>query len=218
MLKKINFNNNFVADNLKDAVKITEEEFEGNIWYVEEMDMSHPVFSSVKELNGNKDIQKMLLTREIEPGIYETIGHNFNHSVSFFSDHEVIDNYQMINRRTGLSFDDRNMTIKDIDWENCVNPYGVADNIKQIKDYFKCLEESAQEFIISVTEIRKEEQSSEGGWRWHKWGKYIGVQNPQYEYIYDEPEIQKVYCFHVYQVKVKPEFEEKLTQPKKLRI
>lgn len=31
--------------------------------------------------------------------------------------------------------------------------------------------------------------------------KYIGIQNPQYEYLYDEEDIEKVYCYHIYEVK-----------------
>mgnify|MGYP000101825354 CR=1 FL=1 len=56
--------------------------------------------------------------------------------------------------------------------------------------------------FVSFVRIRRDEQSSSGGWRWHKWGKYIGKQKPQCEYIYDEPEIEEVYTFSVYQPKL----------------
>jgi hypothetical protein len=47
--------------------------------------------------------------------------------------------------------------------------------------------------------VIKANQSHEGGWRWHKWGEYIGKYEPQYEYLYDEPEIEKVYVYHIYE-------------------
>ncbi len=34
----------------------------------------------------------------------------------------------------------------------------------------------------------------------HKWGGYIGKHKPQCEYIYDEPEIEKVYVYHIYEL------------------
>jgi hypothetical protein len=40
-----------------------------------------------------------------------------------------------------------------------------------------------------------------GGWRWHKWGPYIGTQEPKCEYIHDEPEIEEVFTYHVYELK-----------------
>jgi len=48
--------------------------------------------------------------------------------------------------------------------------------------------------------IRKDLEPTDGGWRWHKWGEYIGTQNPQMEYIHDEPEIEKVYVYHIYEL------------------
>lgn len=32
------------------------------------------------------------------------------------------------------------------------------------------------------------------------WGAYIGNQNPQHEYIYDDKHIDKVYCYHIYEI------------------
>ena len=67
--------------------------------------------------------------------------------------------------------------------------YGVADNIQQILDYHK--EEfidSHEKYILFFTKIYqdKENAGKGGGWRWHKWGEYIGNLNPQCEYLDDE--------------------------------
>jgi hypothetical protein len=59
---------------------------------------------------------------------------------------------------------------------------------------------SDRRFTLAFTRVRKRDQPDEGGWRWHKWGEYIGEKSPQYEYLYDEGnEIEEVYCYHVYE-------------------
>ena len=67
--------------------------------------------------------------------------------------------------------------------------YGVADSVEQIKEYYK--EEIAdvnKKYVITLTPVwqEKENKGKGGGWRWHKWGKYIGNLNPQCEYLDDE--------------------------------
>jgi hypothetical protein len=83
-----------------------------------------------------------------------------------------------------------------------VSCYGVCDNHEQILTHIPEVKESEQKFIISLTLIRKADQDENGGWRWHKWGEYIGTQNPQCEYIYDEPTIEQVYVYHIYRIEV----------------
>jgi len=82
-------------------------------------------------------------------------------------------------------------------------PRGVCDNYKQIierdKDVIACVN-SDEHFIIVLCKISKKDQPTDGGWRWHKWGKYIGDQNPMCEYIADEPEIDFVYVYNLYKV------------------
>jgi hypothetical protein len=79
------------------------------------------------------------------------------------------------------------------------NCYGVCDTPQQfIRRYKKTLSKSKRKFIVSFTEISKDKQSPSGGWRWHKWGPYIGTQKPTgCEYIYDEPKIERVFCYHI---------------------
>lgn len=67
--------------------------------------------------------------------------------------------------------------------------YGVADNIDQIKEYYKEeIADANKKYVISLTPVwqEKENKGKGGGWRWHKWGEYIGKLNPQCEYLYDE--------------------------------
>lgn len=82
--------------------------------------------------------------------------------------------------------------------------YGVADSIDQIKEYFKEeIDDPERKYVISVTPVWQKDQPEWGGWRWHKWGEYIGELNPQCEYLYDEKfgeDFEYVICYHLYEV------------------
>lgn len=113
---------------------------------------------------------------ELEPGIYLTNSFSFGHNI--LQPHE---SYPELGD---------------------LGPYGVCDNVDQVKKvYADYLNDPFRSFCISLTKVSKAEQSPSGGWRWHKWGDYIGDKNPQCEYLYDEgPEIEEVYCFHIYEL------------------
>jgi hypothetical protein len=81
---------------------------------------------------------------------------------------------------------------------NGFNSYGVCDNYNQVLSECHLLVESDRKFVMSVTPILKSKQEERGGWRWHKWGPYIGIQKRSgCEYLYDEPDIEKVFCYHI---------------------
>ncbi len=83
--------------------------------------------------------------------------------------------------------------------------YGVCDNIEQI--FKKCpeIQDKNRRFCISINPILRENQSQEGGWRWHKWGPYIGKHDIQCEYLADEDlsDIDQKYVvvFHIFEFK-----------------
>ena len=78
---------------------------------------------------------------------------------------------------------------------------GVCDNYEQILEKHKDLLNAVDKnYVVGLSTVKREAQSSEGGWRWHKWGEYIGNQNPQHEYLYDDTHIDKVYCYHIYEI------------------
>jgi hypothetical protein len=81
--------------------------------------------------------------------------------------------------------------------------FGVADSAEQFLAKFgKQLEESASRYVVGFTEALRSEEPSRGGWRWRKWGPYIGDRTPRCEYLRDEPEIDRVIVFDVYKVSV----------------
>ena len=136
-----------------------------------------PVSDTIAQLNGN--IRGILI---IDTGLYE-IGH-----FSFMS---------------MLPFHIPRDSTYEVEYPSLgnLNPFGVSDDVEQVLEYYKAyIEDPSRYFMISFTKIEKSKQSETGGWRWHKWGPYIGNQNPQHEYLYDEPDIELVYVFHIYEV------------------
>ncbi len=85
-----------------------------------------------------------------------------------------------------------------------VDPYGVCDTPQQFMERFKALlEKDVRTFFVTFTHIYKEPGNAGkgGGWRWHKWGDYIGDGTPQCEYLDDEEGFEAgVYVYHIYQI------------------
>lgn len=80
-----------------------------------------------------------------------------------------------------------------------VGSYGVCDTVEQLLKLYPELEASPRQFVVTVTPIRRAEEPKYGGWRWHKWGPYIGTKDPQCEYLADEPFIEEVLVYHIYE-------------------
>ena len=75
--------------------------------------------------------------------------------------------------------------------------HGVCDTPEQAIAHHSLIT-SPDHHFLAVNCIRRAEQPREGGWRWHKWGPYIGTHTPTCEYLHDEPEIEQVYTYSVY--------------------
>lgn len=80
-----------------------------------------------------------------------------------------------------------------------IDPYGVCDNHEQLLRQFLEKNDPDRQFVITLTEIKRENQPPIDGWRWRKWGNYIGDHKIQHEYLYDEKEIDKVYVYAIYE-------------------
>ena len=84
--------------------------------------------------------------------------------------------------------------------------YGVCDNASQALDYYDDLYKQYEDcmkdksFVVLLVPMFREDQPECGGWRWHKWGPYIGKFKSKCEYLYDEKGIDYVFCFHIYEV------------------
>lgn len=87
-----------------------------------------------------------------------------------------------------------------------MSDYGVADTPEQVIKYFHNeIADPDHTYLITVTAMYRADQPADGGWRWRKWGPYIGNHRIQYEYLYDEKDIEVVWCFHIYEVKANKE-------------
>jgi len=133
------------------------------------------IMAMLSQING-EDLSKGDFFEQYETGVYRHDGYKFN-----------FDN-----------FIDDNTSDKIIDkWVE----YGVCDNYQQILDHNTELFSSPdKKHVIGLCTVRRKDQSEDGGWRWHKWGEYIGTQNPQCEYLYDDTHIEKVYCYHIFEI------------------
>lgn len=104
-----------------------------------------------------------------------------------YNDHYIIQRYS--------DYELKHIPISD--WKQYDDlPFGVCDNASQILKYFA---PKNDEIVLMVPVIRDWEPEM-GGWRWHKWGSYIGVQNLSHEYIYNDKDIDVVFCFTVYKI------------------
>ena len=68
------------------------------------------------------------------------------------------------------------------------------------------IEDVNRNFIITIGAAfqDKDNKGKGGGWRWHKWGEYIGKLNPQCKYLDDEEfgdNFEYVLCYHLYEIK-----------------
>lgn len=121
--------------------------------------------------------------KEIAPGVYLLTHWN---ATEYFGEYIVNAEYGHINQSFG---------------DNWISEYGVCDTYQQVLDRYPILLDESRAFIITLVSIKKSEQSPSGGWRWHKWGEYIGTKNPQYEYLFDEgPDIEEVFTYHIYEL------------------
>ena len=107
-----------------------------------------------------------------------------------------------------------------------VHDYGVADNATQVirrlenslKSYFlgndlddgfyfgKCFVKMIERYpdyklVLLMTPHVNTKDCSWGGWRWHKWGEYIGVHEPLHEYLSYEQGIDYVLSYSLEIVK-----------------
>ncbi len=133
------------------------------------------IMAMISQING-EDLNENGYFEQYDTGIYRHDGYkfNFNYFISDNTYDEIIDNWVQ---------------------------YGVCDNYKQIIDHAaNIINNPDKKYVIGMCTVRREDQGECGGWRWHKWGEYIGNQNPQHEYLYDDMYIDKVYCYHIYEV------------------
>ena len=121
--------------------------------------LTKPEHELWKSMN-QKEPVLVFYCKELEPGIYEG-GLNFEHEISHYSSFEAYAPYETLGK-DGLPiiYNRESNNMKEV--LEGFSTYGVADDINQIKEHFKDIINSENPVVISVTEIRKDEQSEEG--------------------------------------------------------
>lgn len=82
---------------------------------------------------------------------------------------------------------------------------GVCDNYNQVKEvYDELLSNETKKYIIVLYKFQQKFEPVRWGWRWKKFGNYIGKHNIQHKYLYDEDlsDINQdyIYCFRILRV------------------
>ncbi len=77
--------------------------------------------------------------------------------------------------------------------------YGVCDNADQVlARYAALIARPDVKVCVHLQPVYKADQPAHDGWRWEKWGEYIGRHEPEYEYLADERDIDVVYVYNVW--------------------
>lgn len=124
----------------------------------------------------------------VHRGIY--LAHvNFDHNI----DHLIAERYPDFNPEMWKDAADSDW------WFNC---YGVVDHWTQLP--LKLLEMDPRKFTVYLGQHVKNDQPETGGWRWHKWGPYLGVFREQvatHEYLYETPDVVEVFSYSICEMK-----------------
>jgi hypothetical protein len=76
------------------------------------------------------------------------------------------------------------------------NSSGIADTPEQVLAYTKA-DTMQTPCVVLLTVIERAKQPKIGGWRWSKWGTYIGTRKRKADFLANEPEIDKVLVWRV---------------------
>lgn len=86
-----------------------------------------------------------------------------------------------------------------------VPEYGVCDSIDQFDAKFgDILRNDMRLWCVFFVHVAKDPSNAGegGGWRWHKWGTYVGEGEPTQEYLDDEEGFEDgVWTCHVYELR-----------------
>lgn len=168
------------------------------------------------ELNKYNDENAMKMRERLkdEPDIIANIDYRSKvnsmppEQTGIYVDYGSMLSYEMVNR---LSYENEYPILGNvIDFSDKkigdLSPYGVCDTVEQVLELYKNdLENPDRMFCISFGAISKEDQPKDGGWRWHKWGPYIGTHEPQHEYLYNEQGIDQVLVYHIFEIPNNPQ-------------
>lgn len=165
----------YYRNKFKEWTLITKENYPGDIILEEDSKNLDITGIYMSDLNGHYDIEELTNFNEVDE--FELIDKYKFFTMSGVSDNaSQVKNY--LNKIINIYL---NGTSKDVYF---FEGQGLFNLIKNEPNY---------KFILLLTPIiNNHDTSLWGGWRWHKWGEYIGKHNPQYEYLDHETGIDYV--------------------------
>ena len=106
-----------------------------------------------------------------------------------------------------LKYEDLFPIIGNIYRSDWLNSYGVSPNLETIESIVCArLENEKDTYVVTALHVLKDPNNygKGGGWRWHKWGEYIGTDpkvQPTTEYLDNEDGFKDgVWCYHIVRV------------------
>lgn len=165
----------YYRNKFKEWTLITKENYPGDIILEEDSKNLDITGIYMSDLNGHYGIEELTDFNEVDE--FELIDKYKFFPMSGVSDNaSQVKNY--LNKIINIYL---NGTSKDVYF---FEGQGLFNLIKNEPNY---------KFILLLTPIiNNHDTSLWGGWRWHKWGEYIGKHNPQYEYLDHETGIDYV--------------------------
>lgn len=175
MLININIDLNLI----KNEIKEYENYIKHNNLSSEELNIFNEEIDFLKKV---KDINDFL--EPIKTGIYR----------GYWSGDKIKD-------YCGLNIEEYNSFL----YKNFPNPsfrenFGVADNIEQILEYYPELLKSKDKFIVIFSDVYRKDQPEHYGFRYEKFGNYIGIQDIKHEFMYDDKHIDKVIIYWIFKI------------------
>lgn len=147
--------------------------------------VNDPTPNMIADVMGGGDGSGTPTQTRLGPGMYQIAHFSFNYSLG----PQVSSKYDL-----------------DLgDWDDPTAPfsYGVCDTPAQLIEKFPMLETDPRRFVVSFTHVAKDptNRGQGGGWRWHKWGPYIGDHEHEYEYLDDEVGFEDgIYVYGIYEL------------------
>lgn len=107
----------------------------------------------------------------------------------------------LIREYCGLNIEEYNSFLyKDVPNPSFRENFGVADNIEQILKHYPELLQSKDKFIVLISDVYRKDQPESYGFRYEKFGDYIGTQDIQHEFMYDDKHIDKVIIYWIFKI------------------
>ena len=132
-------------------------------------------------------------SQRLTKGVYQSWGWNFEMEIRGEQVYDL--DYPELGEKKTYTLGDSSFTI------GTFPNFGVCDSPEQLLSKLpRDVIDGPTPYVVSMVRLDKANEPGRN-WRWHKWGAYIGDQEPTQEYLFDEPVIETVWTYHVNQLR-----------------